>query len=118
MTRCEKILVNAAIVAGEIKARRGRSLADSVTMYLQDLRYRNHFWATPRYQVKQLNGSAYTDSWPHAKRLALANRSHVRCDVLGWWSNEHLKVKDSVTGIVLWECSALNGKSVESFDWN
>lgn len=108
MTKCEQIIVNAAIAAGRIKERRGLSVNGQVTQCLRSMRKRNTFRETPRYCVRMLNGMNYTDSLPRAKRWALQNRPYVRQDMMGWWNNENLKVKDSKTGIAIWECSAWN----------
>lgn len=108
MTKCEKIIVNAAIAAGRIRERRGLSVNGQVTQSLRSMRKRNTFMETPRYCVWMLNGMNYTDSLPRAKRWSLQNRPYVRQDMMGWWSNENLKVKDSKTGITIWECSAWN----------
>ena len=108
MTKCEQIIVNAAIAAGRISERRGRSVSMQVEQCLRSMRKRNTFWATPRYGVKMLNGTNYTDSLPRAKRWALQNRPFVRQDMMGWWSDENLKVKDSKTGITIWDCLAWN----------
>lgn len=118
MTKCENIIVNAAIAAGDIREYRWASVKEQVMMRLQSMRERNKRRATPRYCVEMLNGRNYTDSLPRAKRWALQNRPHVRQDVLGWWSNENLKVKDSLTGVVLWKCDAWPVKSLTEFDWN
>ena len=107
MTKCEQIIVNAAIAAGRISERRGRSVAMQVEQCLRSMRKRNKFVATPRYCVEMLNCTNYSNSLAHAKRWALANRSYVRGDMMGW-SDENLKVKDSKTGIAIWECSAWN----------
>ena len=101
MTKCEQIIVNAAIAAGRISDRHGRSVSIQVEQCLRSMRKRNTFWATPRYGVKMLNGTNYTNSLSRAKRWALANRCHVYQDVLGWWSQDNLKVRDTETGHVV-----------------
>jgi len=108
MTKCEQIIVNAAIAAGRIRERRGRSVQDQIRQCVRSMRKRNTFRPTPRYCVWMLNGFNYTDSLARAKRWALSNRPYVRQDMMGWWSDENLKVKDSRTDITVWECSAWN----------
>lgn len=108
MTKCEQIIVNAAIAAGRISERYGLSVSMQVQQCLRSMRKRNRFVAKPRYCVWMLNGFNYTDSLARAKRWALSNRPYVRQDMMGWWSDENLKVKDSTTDITVWECSAWN----------
>lgn len=96
MNRSEKIIVNNMLSAGMIDER------ERISRVVRNIR--RHRMCTAHvgcYCVFDLNSSYYTDSLPRAKRHALANRWRVLQDVLGWWNDSHLKVRDTKTGKIL-----------------
>jgi len=108
MNKCEKIMVSNLIAAGRLGVRKGQTACERVVQYIRNIR--RHRMCTAhvgKYCVFDLNSVFYTDSLPCAKRHALANRWHVNQDMLGWWDERHLKVRDTKTGEILYTAKEL-----------